>query len=107
MRASATPAWISTSGGPSPSAHHASCAPSTSAVPAGIAGQRIRRPAIAGAALLVALLLAAPVAAACDVKKVARADSTPGRAVRAPLILGDSTMLLAVPRLGARGIEAD
>lgn len=46
-------------------------------------------------------------AGACDVRKVARAHKDPSRAGRAPLIVGDSTMLLATPYLGARGIEAD
>jgi len=53
------------------------------------------------------MLAGAAPAAACDVRKVARAHKDPSRAVRAPLIVGDSTMLLATPYLGARGIEAD
>lgn len=53
------------------------------------------------------MLAVAPAALACDARKVARAHKDPSRAVRAPLIVGDSTMLLAVPYLAARGIEAD
>lgn len=58
-------------------------------------------------AVVAAALAGAAPAAACDVKQVARAHENPSRAVRAPLIVGDSTMLLATPYLGARGIEAD
>lgn len=64
---------------------------------------------VVGAALLASVAAgssAAP-AAACDVKQAARAPKDPARVVRAPLIVGDSTMLLATPYLVARGIEAD
>lgn len=74
------------------------------------------RPSVATAAL--ALMTAATTvlpasteeslaAGACDARKVARPHGDRSRTVRAPLIVGDSTMLLAAPYLGARGIEAD
>ena len=66
-----------------------------------------RRLSWVGAATLAALLSGAAPAAACDARKVARAHEDPGRSLRAPLIVGDSTMLLATPYLAARGIEAD
>lgn len=62
---------------------------------------------VGGATLLAVLAAGAAPAAACDVRKVARAHKDPSRLVRAPLIVGDSTMLLATPYLGARGVEAD
>jgi hypothetical protein len=54
---------------------------------------------------LVALLVAAPAARAdCD-RPVAKAHVADGK--RAPLAIGDSTMLFAVPYLAERGIEAN
>ncbi len=61
---------------------------------------------LAGAALVAALIAAAP-AQACDVRKTARVQKPASGTPRPPLIVGDSTMLLATPYLGARGIEAD
>src|SRR5688500_3304140 len=103
MRASATPAWTSTSGGPSPSAHQARRAPATSVMPlSDMAGHATgRRLATSVCVAVLAVLMIAPAALACDVRKVARAHKDPSRAVRAPLIVGDSTMLLATPYLGA------
>lgn len=66
-----------------------------------------RRLAVVLAALLATLLCGAAPAAACDIRKVVRAHEDASRTVRAPLILGDSTMLLATAHLAARGIEAD
>jgi hypothetical protein len=62
--------------------------------------------------LVAVASLAAPPASSraagvCDITKTARAKHDRARVVRAPLIVGDSTMLLAVPYLAARGIEAD
>lgn len=68
---------------------------------------------VAGAALLAAALAAAalpaPVRAvgACETVKHAGAKRDAARLRRAPLIVGDSTMLLATPYLGPLGIEAD
>ena len=62
---------------------------------------------LAAAAAAVPALLWAPPALACATTKAARAHEDPARVVRAPLIVGDSTMLLAVGPLAARGIEAD
>jgi len=58
-------------------------------------------------AVLAALPASAPAVAVCDSKRKARPHRDRSRAVAAPLILGDSTMLLAVPYLAARGIQAD
>jgi hypothetical protein len=57
--------------------------------------------------LLLGLLLPAAAAQACDATRLARAHRDPTRAVRPPLIVGDSTMLLAAPYLARLGIEAD
>jgi hypothetical protein len=59
--------------------------------------------------VLAAVLLntATAQAQACDATRVGRAHRDPGRTVRPPLIVGDSTMLLAAPYLARRGIEAD
>lgn len=66
---------------------------------------RKRRLPIAGMSLLASLLCGAAPATACDVGKTVRAHAAgPGRA---PLVVGDSTMLLAAGHLAARGIEAD
>lgn len=62
---------------------------------------------LAPAALLCGLLASAAPAQACDATRVARAQRDPARAVRPPLIVGDSTMILAVPHLARLGIEAD
>ena len=62
-------------------------------------------------ALLVALALSAvatpPAAAACGNAKHASAKRVPHRAGRAPLIIGDSTMIFATPFLGRLGLEAN
>lgn len=66
-----------------------------------------------GAAVAAALLggalvpEAAGAAAACETIRHARAKHDAHRLRRAPLIVGDSTMLLATPYLGRLGIEAD
>lgn len=78
-------------------------------------GSRPRAGAATAALALVAAaaagLAASPeqtrAAGACDARKVARPHGDRSRTVRAPLIVGDSTMLLAAPHLAARGIEAD
>jgi hypothetical protein len=57
--------------------------------------------------LLAALLVNVAAAQACDATRVARAHRDPGRTIRAPLIVGDSTMILAVPHLARLGIEGD
>jgi hypothetical protein len=72
-----------------------------------------RRPwlgtAAAGAVALAALWTAAPAGAvgACDAARHARARDDAARERRAPLVVGDSTMLLATPYLGRLGLEAD
>ncbi len=66
----------------------------------------LRYTAVVGV-VVAGMLAAAGPAGACDVTKVARAHKDPSRIGRAPLIVGDSTMLLATPYLGAHGIEAD
>ena len=53
------------------------------------------------------LLGAAPAAFACDARQTSRAVKHKPRTERAPLILGDSTMIFAAPMLGRRGLEAD
>jgi len=65
------------------------------------------RPRLALAALLCFLTAGAPAAHACDASRGARAHRDPARTVRPPLIIGDSTMILAAPYLGRLGIEAD
>lgn len=65
------------------------------------------RLSLMGAAVLAGLLCTTAPAAACGVSKTSRAQGHPASAARAPLIVGDSTMLLATPHLGARGIDAD
>jgi hypothetical protein len=59
---------------------------------------------VAVCALLALLLTAAP-AAACDSSR--RSAASGPRFGRAPLIVGDSTMIFAAPYLGARGLQAD
>lgn len=44
---------------------------------------------------------------ACAVRDHARAAHVPGRYGMAPLVIGDSTMLLAAPLLGRMGLEVD
>ncbi|MGH2841650.1 MAG: hypothetical protein ACRDKY_12585 [Solirubrobacteraceae bacterium] len=57
---------------------------------------------------LALLVCAAPASAgACDAGRKAGAKHSSARKVRAPFIVGDSTMILATPYLGRRGIEAD
>jgi len=56
--------------------------------------------------MVIALALPA-VAPACDVGKTSRASKRVPRQARAPFIVGDSTMLLATPYLGRKGIQAD
>jgi hypothetical protein len=67
-----------------------------------------RAPAVA--AVLVAAFAVGAVspsdAAACDASRRARAVHS-GHAGRAPLIIGDSTMIFAAPVLGRLGLEAD
>ena len=53
------------------------------------------------------LLVAAPAASACDARRTSGPVKHKPRTERAPLILGDSTMILAAPLLGRRGLEAD
>ena len=58
--------------------------------------------------LAVALLAAAPAsAAACDAGARSGAVKHRPKAERPPLIIGDSTMIFAAPKLGRRGFEAD
>lgn len=66
------------------------------------------RMSVAGVVALAALIAAAPASAsACRVQQHAGAKRDAARERRAPLIIGDSTMLLATPYLGGLGIEAD
>lgn len=65
---------------------------------------RLRRGALAAAGALVVTAAAAAPAAACGTTARASADRAPRTA---PLIVGDSTMLLATPRLGRLGFHAD
>ncbi len=64
---------------------------------------------IAVVAVPALLVPAAPAAAvgACETVERAGARHDPGRLRRAPLVVGDSTMLLAAPYLGRLGLEAD
>jgi hypothetical protein len=57
-------------------------------------------------AAVVLLVAGADSAAACGYHRHARAHRGP-RDGRAPLVIGDSTMIYATPRLGRLGIEAD
>lgn len=65
---------------------------------------RLRRGALAAAAVLAVTLAGAASAAACGTTARASADRAPRTA---PLIVGDSTLLLATPRLGRLGFHAD
>lgn len=74
----------------------------------------VRRAVAAGVgvvAVLAALAAVAPGAlyavGACETVKRAGAEHDAARQRRAPLVVGDSTMLLATPYLGPLGIEAD
>ncbi|HUR84635.1 MAG TPA: hypothetical protein VMY78_04760 [Solirubrobacteraceae bacterium] len=64
---------------------------------------------IAVVAVPALLVPAAPAAAvgACETVERAAARHDPSRLRRAPLVVGDSTMLLAAPYLGRLGLEAD
>lgn len=62
---------------------------------------------VLGAFAALALLAAPATADACNAGKKAGAKHSAARKVRAPFIIGDSTMILATPYLGQRGIEAD
>ena len=75
-------------------------------------GVSLPRSALAGTiaaalALTAAAPAAAPAAGACETVRHAAARHDPTRVRRAPLIVGDSTLLLAAPYLGRLGIEAD
>ena len=70
---------------------------------------RLRATALAGAAglaLAVVAIAASPAAGACGEPRHAR-PAHREHAGRAPLIIGDSTMLFAAPVLGGLGIEAN
>lgn len=62
---------------------------------------------MAGAAAAAACGMLPSPAAACGALKHARAHHAPHPAARAPLIVGDSTMIFAAPVLGSLGLEAD
>lgn len=62
---------------------------------------------LATVVLLAGLLANVGSAQACDAGRVAQAHRDPSRAVRPPLLVGDSTAILAVGRLASLGIEAD
>jgi hypothetical protein len=66
-----------------------------------------RQGRLATVVLLAGLLANVASAQACDAGRVARAHRDPSRAVRPPLLVGDSTTILAVPHLARLGIEAD
>lgn len=55
----------------------------------------------------LALLVAAPAAWACGERRSAVARKVPHGAGRAPLIVGDSTLLLSVPVFARAGVEAN
>lgn len=80
-----------------------------SAVRKGVRTRTVAWPIAQVAAVAVALWVA-PVASAvdaCAVREHARAAAVPGRYGMAPLVIGDSTMLLAAPILGRLGLEVD
>jgi hypothetical protein len=59
-------------------------------------------------ALVLLILVAAPASAsACDVRRISGAVKHRPKTERPPLIVGDSTMILAAPLLGRRGLSAD
>lgn len=60
----------------------------------------------AAALALLGVLAAAAPAAACDAQARAVAKRGPGQAT-VPLIIGDSTMIIAVPALARLGLQAD
>src|SRR4051794_39168897 len=66
---------------------------------------------VARVVVLVGVLVAAALlpasARACDARKLGRAEHHARARGRAPLIIGDSTLILAAPTLGRFGIEAD
>jgi hypothetical protein len=65
------------------------------------------RAALALAMALAATAAAAQTAHACDAYRHASAVHLKPKRERAPLIIGDSTMIYAAPYLGRRGFEAD
>ncbi len=67
----------------------------------------IRFGVLLGALAGLALTAAPATAGACNAGKKAGAKHSAARQARAPFIIGDSTMILATPYLGQRGIEAD
>lgn len=67
----------------------------------------MRSGSLLGACAALALLAAPATAGACNAGKKAGAKHSAARKARAPFIIGDSTMILAAPYLGQRGIEAD
>jgi hypothetical protein len=67
----------------------------------------MRRGLWLGALAALALVVAPASADACNSGKKAGAKHSAARKARAPFIVGDSTMILATPYLGQRGIEAD
>jgi hypothetical protein len=68
----------------------------------------MRGPTLSVVLVLCAAGLVAPeTAGACDAGRHSRAVEEPGRAGRAPLVIGDSTSILAAPLLGRLGLEAD
>jgi hypothetical protein len=67
----------------------------------------VRRAVALLALVSVTLLAAASTAAACGTGRYASARNVPAGVGRAPLAIGDSTMILAAPYLGRLGIEAN
>lgn len=67
------------------------------------------RLAAAGALVsaVVVLVVGAPVASACNAGRHASASRHARAAGRAPIVIGDSTMIFAAPVLGRLGLEAD
>lgn len=73
----------------------------------GPGGVGVRRGAGVALVVLGFLTLLASPALACNEARHSSAKSRPGHLGRAPLAIGDSTMILAAPSLGRLGIEAD
>jgi hypothetical protein len=73
----------------------------------------VGRASLALTTVLCAVALAAPAGFvaraenACQAGTHAHAAKRPGEHGRAPLVIGDSTLILAAPKLGQMGIEAD
>jgi hypothetical protein len=68
---------------------------------------RLSVAALALALTLAGLLAPAAAADACDAGARRGAAGNPDRVGRAPVVIGDSTSIIAVPELGRRGLEAD